>query len=145
MRIFLALTFLVSSAAIAGNPINEPQLLFDYPDHLSSLESCIVNDVVSQSPDQLTHLVPSGTLRYAMDASGKPIKQLSDMLAVGFSQDGRRLPYKLRFSTVNSGEWLFFQSGQLYGMYAPSMIPVVAALDFRTGKQLFVVDVTNCQ
>jgi hypothetical protein len=145
MRFSLVLAFLVSSVAMANGTIRDPQFLFDYPDHLTQQESCIVNALVMQSPDNLNELIPSGNIGYP-DAGGGPIvKNLVDMLALGKTKDGRRLAYNIQFSTGDGSDWLYFQAGELIGVYATSMNVNVDVLDYHSGQKRFSADVSHCQ
>ncbi len=142
----MRLPLIVCSAAcsvVAFAGIRNPQFIFD-ADDLSQLESCIVDKLVAQSPDNLDRVIPGGAPVYAVDQNGNEIRSKVEMLVGGVRQDGSHLGYRVRFTAEDSREWIYFQSGQSYGVYAESMNDGVDVYDYRSREKIFTADVSGC-
>jgi hypothetical protein len=121
-----------------ADSISNPQLVFE-SEKLTTLESCILDDLMNQSSDSLTKVIPGGTPTHV---SGT--KSVVEMLLAGTKGDGSRVGYKVRFKTSDQSEWLYFQSGQSYGVYAANMATKAEAFNFGTGERVFAANLSNC-
>lgn len=67
--------------------IENPQLLFD-TEHLTTLESCLLESIRLQSPDGLKQMLASAALACATDDQGHLVKFIVTMLLGAFKNDG---------------------------------------------------------
>jgi hypothetical protein len=141
LPLFIFCYFVCSRVAFAAIP--DPQLVFDL-DNLSRLESCIIDRLVSQSPDNLDRIIPGGSPTYVIDQNGNEIRSKVEMLAAGVRKDGSRLGYRVQFTAADAWKWIYFQSGQNYGTYVESMTNTVDVFDYRTRQNIFNADVSEC-
>jgi hypothetical protein len=140
----LGLLFLAPAAMSAARDIPSPRLMFE-PDHLSQLETCILDNLLSQSPDHLQSVIPGGAPIYVEDELGNPIRSTVEMLVAGMKEGDERVGYNVRFTTADQSDWLYFQSGSSYGAYAANMSVLVDVINFRSGDRVFVADLSNCR
>jgi len=145
MKIFFATIAFTSQVSWAAGPIENPQLIFEFGGPFSKLETCIVEKTIEGAPFIIAKLQPSGSVVYAETSAGEPIKNLLDVLAVGYSGDGLPTGYSLRFATFDGSEWIYFQRDRIIGAYASNMRPMVEVLSHKTKDVLFKVDIEACQ
>ena len=139
IAIFIQIIFL--SNAFATEAIPNPQLLFDYPDHLSNLEKCILADLTTQSPDHLKELFPATS---PGNVDGQP-KSIVEMISGAVTTDGKRILYRVRFMTPDGADWLYFQSGELIGVYSTGLSTSLVVLKRKTDEIVFTADISNCK